>query len=246
MDKVIYVGATGATHNMEALRIHANNLANASTEGFRADLVRAEALLSHGPGYESRVYSDLQPSATDFSQGALIETGSELDVAISGEGFIAVQTPDGGEAYTRAGGLQINSFGELLSGNGLPVLGNAGPIAIPANQKVEVGSDGTISVVEQGQGAEAITAFDRIKLVNPPTNEINKGSDGLLRRSDGSLELADAGVRLRSGYVEASNVNVVDAMVDMIAITRNFEMSIKLIRTAEENSQASAQLLQSN
>lgn len=244
MDKAMYVSMTGARHNMQAQAVHANNLANVGTTGFRADLLQAEALITRGQGFESRIYNNLQPNGTDFSQGAMQETGNELDLAINGDGFIAVQTPDGGEAFTRAGDLQISAFGELLTGSGLPVLGNAGPIAIPPNEKVEIGSDGTISVLEQGQGAEAITTFDRIKLVNPAIGDLVKGGDGLLRRRDAALELADGAVRVEPGYIETSNVNVVAALVEMISLTRNFEMNIKMIQTAEQNSQASAQLLQ--
>jgi flagellar basal-body rod protein FlgF len=173
-----------------------------------------------------------------------METGNELDVAIAGEGFIAVQTPDGGEAYTRAGDFQLSAFGELLTGGGLPVLGNGGPIAIPPNQKIEIGADGTISVREQGQGAETITAFERIKLVNPDVSQMSKGLDGLIRMNDESFAEPAAEVRLQSGFLEASNVNVVDSMVEMISLTRNYELNIKMIKTTEENSETSARLLQ--
>ena len=244
MDKAMYIGMTGATRNMAAQTVHANNLANANTTGFRADLVQAFAEPLFGPGFDTSIYNTLGENATDFSQGSLVETGNELDIAIEGEGFIAVLAPDGSEAYTRAGDMHLTPFGELVTGNGLPILGNGGPIAIPPNQKVEIGVDGTISVREQGQGAENITAFERIKLVNPDPGELVKGGDGLLRRNDGAPEPADGAVRVHSGFVESSNVNVVDAMVQMISLTRNFEMNVKLINTLEQNSQTSARLLQ--
>lgn len=240
----MYIGMTGAVNNMASQTVHANNLANASTTGFRANLADASAQALKGPGFETRVYNSLKASPTDFSQGSLMQTGNELDVAIAGEGFIAVQTSDGSEAYTRAGDFQLSAFGELLTGSGLPVLGNAGPIAVPPNQKVEIGSDGTISVREKGQGAESITAFDRIKLVKPPTGELAKGGDGLIRLADGEAALADGTVKLQSGFLEASNVNVVDSMVNMISLSRNYEMNIKMIKSAEENSETSARLLQ--
>ncbi len=240
----MYIGMTGASQAMQAQSVNANNLANASTTGFRADLVQATYEENPGAPLNSRIYNRLLETATDFSTGSLLQTDNELDIAIAGEGFIAVQTPDGGEAYTRAGDLQITAFGELMTGSGLPVLGNAGPIAIPPNQKIEIGTDGTISVLEQGQGAEAITAFDRIKLVNPPLEDIEKGDDGLIRRSDGNDALVDGAVRVQSGFIENSNVNVVDAMVDMISLTRNYELNVKMIKTVEENSEMSARLLQ--
>ena len=244
MDRAMYISMTGAVQNMSAQAVNANNLANASTTGFQADLIQAKSVPAQGPGLPTRVFSTLQANATDFSQGAFMQTGSDWDVAISGAGFIAVQMPDGSEAYTRAGNFKRNEFGELLSGSGLPVLGNAGPVAIPPNQKIGFGREGTISVVEQGQGPAAITAFDRVKLVNPDVAELTKGQDGLFRRSDGALEPADGNVVISSGFLEASNVNVVDAMVEMISLTRNFEMNIKLIQTVKQNSEASAQLLQ--
>ena len=244
MDKAMYIGMTGASNTMAAQTVHANNLANASTPGFRGNLASAQAKPLEGTGLDTRVFNTIEASPTDFSQGPLMETGNELDVAIAGEGFIAVQTPDGGEAYTRAGDFQLSAFGELLTGGGLPVLGNGGPIAIPPNQKIEIGSDGTISVREQGQGAESITAFDRIKLVNPDVSQMTKGLDGLIRMSDESFAAPAAEVRLQAGFLESSNVNVVDSMVEMISLTRNYELNIKLIKSVEENSETSARLLQ--
>lgn len=244
MDKALYIGMTGASQAMQAQTVQANNLANASTTGFRADLLQATFEEDDSAALDSRVYNRLMENGTDFTQGALLQTDNELDIAIAGDGFIAVQSPDGSEAYTRAGDFQINAFGELLTGSGLPVLGNAGPIAIPPNQKIEIGSDGTISVLEQGQGAEAITAFERIKLVNPQFDELTKGDDGLIRIRDGGEALADANVRVQSGFLEASNVNVVEAMVGMISLTRNYELNIKMMKTVEENSEVSARLLQ--
>lgn len=240
----MYIGMTGAVNNMAAQTVHANNLANASTTGFRANMAHASAKALHGAGFDTRVYNYIEKSPTDFSSGSMMETGNELDVAIAGDGLIAVQTPDGGEAYTRAGDFQLSSFGELLTGGGLPVMGNGGPIAVPPNQKIEIGTDGTISVREQGQGAESVTAFDRIKLVNPETENLRKGLDGLIRQADGTPAVAAAEVRLQSGFLEASNVNVVDSMVDMISLSRNYEMNIKMIKAVEENSETSAQLLQ--
>ena len=245
MDKVMYVSMTGAAQAMAAQTVHANNLANASTTGFRSDLAQARSMQVFGDGLPSRVYAMTESPATDFSNGPLMQTGNELDVAISSsEGWFAVLAKDGTEAYTRRGDLQVSALGELLTGSGLPVLGNGGPIAIPPNEKIEIGIDGTISILEQGQGAESVTAFDRLKLVNPDLQNLVKGDDGLMRRRDGAEELADAEVRVVSGFIEGSNVNVVEAMVGMISLSRNYEMNIKLIQTAQQNSEASARLLQ--
>lgn len=244
MDKGMYISMTGAAQNMAAQTIHANNLANANTTGFRADLAQARSMQLFGEGHPSRVYAMTENPAASFQYGPLQETGNDLDVAVKGEGWIAVLAEDGTEAYTRAGELQVSSFGELTTGNGLPVLGNAGPIVVPPYQKIEVGIDGTLSVVEQGQGPESMTNLDRVKLVNPDVRDLEKGADGLFRRQDGAAEIPDGAVQLISGFVEGSNVNVVGAMVDMIALSRNYELNIKMIQTAEENSEMSARLLQ--
>lgn len=244
MDKALYVGMNAASQNMLAQTINANNLANASTTGFRSDFAQARALQVVGDGYLSRAYNQTESPTSDFTQGPLRETGNDMDVAIEGEGWISVLTADGSEAFTRAGELNLTPFGELTTGNGLQILGNAGPIALPPFEKMEIGSDGTISIRELGQGPQVMSVLDRIKLVNPNIQDLVKGEDGLFRRRDGADEIADGNVRVVAGYSEGSNVNVVDAMVEMISLTRNYELNIKLMQTAQRNSEASAQLLQ--
>ena len=244
MDKALYIAMTGATQNMAAQVVHANNLANASTNGFRADMAQARSMQVYGEGYPTRVYAMTEVPGTDFSQGPSKQTAGELDIAIAGDGWIAVESADGSEAYTRSGELKLNQFGELTTNNGMLVLGNDGPILIPPYETLEIGSDGTISIREQGQEAETIAALDRIRLVNPANRDLFKGADGLFRRIDGAQEFPDASVVVISGYLEGSNVNVVDAMVEMISLARTYEMNIKLIQTAEQNSEAAALLLQ--
>lgn len=244
MDKALYVGMNAASQNMLAQTVNANNLANASTTGFRSDFAQAIALQVEGDGYHSRAYSQTVSPTSDFAQGPLRQTGSDMDVAIEGDGWIAVLTADGSEAFTRAGELSLTPFGELTAANGLPVLGNAGPIALPPFEKMEIGGDGTISIRELGQGPQVMSVLDRVKLVNPDVQDLVKGEDGLFRRRDGADEIADGNVRVVSGYLEGSNVNVVDAMVEMISLTRNYELNIKLMQTAQRNSEVSSQLLQ--
>ncbi len=244
MDKALYVGMNAASQNMYAQAVNANNLANASTGGFRSDFAQARALFVVGDGYDSRAYNQTETPTSDFAQGPLRETGNDMDVALQGDGWIAVAAPDGSEAFTRAGELSLTTFGELTTSNGLPVLGNAGPIALPPFEKIEIGADGTISIREQGQGPQVMSQLDRIKLVNPDVQDLVKGADGLFRRRDGAQEIADGNVRLVAGYTEGSNVNVVDAMVEMISLTRNYELNIKMMQTAERNSEVSSQLLQ--
>jgi flagellar basal-body rod protein FlgF len=244
MDKALYISMTGASQTMRAQAIHANNMANASTTGFRADMAQARSMQAYGTGMPSRVYSMTENPGTDFTHGSLQQTGNSLDVAVNGQGWIAVQAPDGSEAYTRAGDLKVSVFGELLAGNGLPVLGDAGAVVLPPYESLEIGQDGSITVRELGQAADVTAIIDRIKLVNPADAELIKGSDGLMRRRDGVDMLADADVQLMAGHLENSNVNVVDAMVEMIGLTRNYEMNVKFMQTVQENSEASARLLQ--
>jgi len=221
MDKALYIGMSGASQMMRAQTVHANNLANVSTTGFRADLAQSRAMQVFGEGMPSRVYAMTENPGTDLRSGPLDQTGNDLDVAIRGEGWLAVLAGDGSEADTRAGDLRINTFGEL-----------------------EIGSDGTISVREIGQGPEVLASLDRLKLVNPEDAALVKGADGLMRRQDGAVEPPDGQVRVVSGYLEGSNVNAVSAMADMISLSRQYEMNVRMMQTAQENSEASARLLQ--
>lgn len=244
MDRALYISMTGASQSMRAQTVHAHNLANASTTGFRADLAQARSMPMYGPGLPTRAYGMTENPGTDFTPGSLQSTGNPLDIAVRGEGWIAVQAGDGSEAYTRAGDLHVDMFGQLMTGTGLPVLGNNGPVVLPEFDALELGDDGTISIRERGQGADVLAVLDRIKLVNPEPGELIKGADGLLRRRDGLDTEADGMVQITSGYLEASNVNVVDAMVEMIALARSYEMNVKFMQSVQQNSEASARLLQ--
>lgn len=258
MDRALYVAMSGAKQNMLAQRGHANNLANANTTGFKADLHQARSMPVFGEHFPSRAYAMTERPASDFTPGSPIETGRELDVAVQGEGWIAVQAPDGAEAYTRAGDLQIDANGVLRNGAGLPIIGNGGPIVLPPAAKVEMGADGTISVLEIGQPPETIAEVDRIKLVNPPLDQLEKGVDGLMRLKPadpaaGAVGAAgpavappDGNVRMVGGYLESSNVNPVEEMTQILALSRQFEMQVKLMRSADENTEAAARLLQNS
>ncbi len=245
MDKALYIAMTGAKQTMQAQTNHANNMANLNTSGFRADFAQARSMpVYYGEGHPTRVYAQTESPASDFTPGPMKQTGRDLDVAINGDGFIAVQSVDGTEAYTRAGNLSIDANGMLRTHNGLPVMGNDGPIALPPLQKLEIGSDGTLSIVAQGQGPEALVEIDRIKLVNPDLQEFRKGQDGLFRQLDGQNLPADAAVTLTSGMLEGSNVNVVDEFTHILSLSRQYEMQMKLMSTAKQNSETSARLLQ--
>jgi flagellar basal-body rod protein FlgF len=243
MDRLLYLAMTGAKHTLQAQQTNNHNLANLNTPGFRADL---DAMLSapvHGPGHPSRVYSQETTIGSDFRQGAVMSTGRELDVAVNGEGWIAVQAADGGEAYTRRGDLRISAAGLLENGAGQLVLGNGGPIAIPPAQKLEIGGDGTISIVPLGQGANTLAVVDRIRLVRPEQAQLVKGEDGLFRQKDGAPAEPDAAVQLTSGMLEGSNVNSVDALVKMIDHARSYETYIKLMASAKQNDEVSSRLM---
>lgn len=245
MDKVIYVAMTGARENMFAQQVHANNLANATTTGFKTDLEQARAMRAIGEGFPSRVYSMSERPSTDTTSGTLMETGRNLDVAVNGTGWIAVQAGDGLEKYTRSGELQINTRNTLVTASGLPVIGNAGaPVVIPEAEEINIANDGTISIRPLGSPANELVVIDQIKLVNPEVGSLWKGEDGLMR-TDGLIPLpADQNPNLRSGYLESSNVNAVSELTSIISLSRQFEMQVKMMKNAEENSTAATKILQ--
>lgn len=246
MDRMLYIAMSGARETMRSQALNTNNLANASTTGFRADLATAVSMPLYGPGQASRVYGVTEGNGVDQTPGALQRTGNELDVAVKGDGWIAVQAPDGGEAYTRAGDLRVDAYGMLTTGAGHPVMGDGGPIAIPPYGKLDIGADGTISVQPLGQGVNALAVVDRIKLVKLPPAQVTKGEDGLVRLRGGGRAEADASVTLVSGALEASNVNAVESMVQLIELARQYETQVKMMKTAEENDASAAQLLRTS
>lgn len=233
---------SGAKQLMQAQALVANNLANLSTDGFRADLARFQARPVPGAGYPSRVNVVGGGLGFDHSGGALVQTGRDLDLAIDGEGWIAVQAPDGSEAYTRGGSFNVNGLGLLETARGDLVLGDNGPLAVPAHVQLMVGRDGTLSIVPQGQGPETLAQVGRIKLVNPDAQLLAKRPDGLVELRDGELAAADAAVKLVSGYIESSNVNPAQTMVGMIELSRQFDVEIRMMRVADENASRAAEL----
>jgi flagellar basal-body rod protein FlgF len=245
MDKMLYISMTGASQNTLAQRAHANNLANISTTGFRRDFEQARSMPVFGDSHPARVYAMSERPGTDFTPGSLQETGRDMDVSIDGQGWIAVQAADGSEAYVRTASLQIDAFGQLRTGNGLPVLGNGGPIAVPPEQKVEIGQDGTISIRALGEAPNVMAEVDRIKLVNPDPKTMEKGTDGLIRVKGAAEPVAaDANVRVTSGFLESSNVNAVAEMTAMLSLSRQFELHVKMMRTAEDDAAAMARVMQ--
>jgi flagellar basal-body rod protein FlgF len=243
MDKLLYVAMTGAKETLRAQAANNHNIANSSTTGFRADMSAFQSRAVTGPGYASRVYATNGTTGWDSNVGAQVFTCRDLDVAVNGDGFIAVQGKDGREAYTRAGDLRVDAQGQLLTGTGHPVLGDGGPLSVPPHTSLAIAADGTISIVPLGQGPETTATVGRIKLVNPPKDQLERGEDGLFRMRDGTDVPADANLQVASGSLESSNVNIADAMVQMIELQRHFELQVKAMRTAEENAAAATQLL---
>lgn len=237
MDVMVRLAMSAARDTMIVQSVNANNLANASTPGFRSDLV------SFTRTNDTNGEASTPVNATDFRQGELQTTGRSLDVAINGAGWMAVQAPDGTEAYSRRGDLKVNGLGQLTNGVGLPVMGNGGPISLPPFSEVEVGGDGTISILPLGQSANSLAVVDRIRLVTLDEATLIKGEDGLMRTVDGQPGVPDAEVELISGMLEQSNVNPVEALVRMIDLARQFETQIKMMQTAEQNDESMATVM---
>lgn len=244
MDKSLYIAMSGAKQTLLAQTANANNLANTQTSGFKSDLEQFRSMPVFGPGYPTRAYAMTERPGTDLTPGTLQQTGRDLDVAVEGNGWLAVQGSDGKEAYTRAGDLRVTPEGLLQTGAGLQVMGQDGPISIPPAQKIEIGKDGTVSIVPLGSNATNLAVIDRIKLVNPPLDNLEKLNDGLMHVKDGKPVEASSDVSLVQGALESSNVNAISAMVDMIELSKNFELQTKVMKNADENSSASARLMQ--
>jgi flagellar basal-body rod protein FlgF len=242
MDRLIYTAMTGAKHIMEQQATTSNNLANATTTGFRAQLDSFRAVPVIHDGLATRTYVVDATVGTDFSTGAMQNTGRELDVAIQGKGWLVVQNEDGTEAYTRSGSLKVNENGVLQTNSGLSVLGDGGPITIPPEVSIEIAKDGTISTVPTGTKPSGVQVLGRLKLVNPEEANLVRGDNGLFKTKDGVPADADASVSVAGGMLEGSNVNTVEAMVNMINLSRQFEMHMKLLQNAETNATKASQL----
>jgi flagellar basal-body rod protein FlgF len=244
MDRMIYIGMGGAKQAMEQQAAVANNMANVSTPGFRAQINHYRAVPVVGDEMATRAMVIATTQGADMRSGPLMQTGRPLDVAVRGDGWLTVQTPDGGEAYTRVGNLQVGAEGQLLTMDSLPLLGDAGPVVVPPGSSLTVAADGVITALGAGDPAAGASEVGRLKLVNPAVSDLVRGDDGLFRILPGAAApQADPGVRLLSGTLEGSNVNAVEAMVDMIANARRFEMQMKTLQTAESNDQQANKLL---
>ncbi len=246
MDRLIYTAMTGASQAFIRQAGVANNLANASTTGFRAMEHRFRAVPVQGSGAPTRAFVADASVANVFDQGPMMATGRPLDVAVQGAGWIAVEGANGTEAYTRAGNLQVNVNGQLQTASGLNVLGDGGPIAIPPDNNITISPDGTVSAVPLFGTPNNVNVVGRIKLVNPPENQLARGDDGLFRTQNGVPAEVDENVKLASATLEGSNVDPVDSMVSMISLARQFETQIKMLQTADADAAKASQILSMN
>jgi flagellar basal-body rod protein FlgF len=247
MDRALYIAMSGAKQNVISQTAHSNNLANASTTGFRSDYTQSRAQPVFGDHFPTRAFAMAERPASDLRQGPLQETGRQLDITIEGSGWFAVEGADGEEAYTRSGDLTVDPQGRLLNGRGLQMIGDAGPVVIPPYEAIEIARDGTISIRPQGEGADAIAEVAQLKLVDPDGKTLEKDTDGLFRirgRQPGDPTAnVDPEMSVVSGFIEGSNVNAVTELTQVLAMNRQYEMQVKLMKTADENSAATTQLL---
>jgi flagellar basal-body rod protein FlgF len=244
MDRMIYTAMTGAKHILEKQATTSHNLANATSTGFKSQIDAFRAVPVIGEGLPTRAFVVDSTSGSDFNSGAIQSTDRSLDIAVKGDGWLTVQRADGSEAYTRNGSLKTSPNGLLQTATGLTIMGDGGPITIPPDVAVSIGKDGTVSTVNNLTLPGPSNIIGRIKLVNPPQANLVRADDGLFTTKDGKPATADANVSVVQGALESSNVNVVDAMVTMISLARQFEMQMKLIQTAENNANKASQLLQ--
>jgi flagellar basal-body rod protein FlgF len=243
MDRLIYTAMTGAKQIMEQQTTVSHNMANVGSTGFRAQVDTFRAVPVEGKGLPTRTQVVDDTIGADFTEGTIRQTGRSLDVAVQGVGWIAVQAPDGKEAYTRAGALKVSPNGILQTEGGLNVRGDSGPIAIPFETSLMIGKDGTVSSLVPGSIPETMAVLGRIKLVNPPADSIKRGDNGLFRSNTDKPVAADPQVTLLGGALEDSNVNVVDSMVRMISLGRQFDMNMSLLKNAQDNATKASQIL---
>ncbi|CZG13621.1 flagellar basal-body rod protein FlgF [Legionella pneumophila serogroup 1] len=247
MEPILYNSISGSRSDFKRQEIIANNLANINTPGFKADLYQAQTMYMNNANgnnqFSAHSFITQNANGIDTSPGEIITTGRDLDVAIDGDGWMAVQDSQGREAYTRGGSLRLNPNGQLITASGKVVLGDGGPISIPPAQSIEIGSDGTISIVPLEGDVKSLAILDRIKLVTLDRNNIYKNDEGLIQLKSGAAT-ANSNIKLQSGALEGSNVNAIDQMVAMISAGREFDAQMKLLSTVDDNGQKLAQLLQ--
>lgn len=244
MDKLLYIAASGASQDLLATAVRSNNLANVQTQGFKAMLTQARAMPAFGEGLPTRVFAMTEAHANNMTGGTLIQTEREMDLAIKGDGWFAVQDKNGLEAYTRAGSLEASPDGMLQDSYGNPVLGEGGQIFLPLPiNNINFAVDGTISVRPQGAPLTVQEELGRLKLTNPDPRELVRGEDGLFRLKSGDTADQDLNVSILSGVVEGSNVNPLEEMTAVINAQRHYELQVKIMKEADRLTMRGNQLL---
>ncbi len=243
MDRMIYTAMTGAKHILEQQATTSHNLANATSTGFKSQIDSFRAVPVVSKGLPTRAFVVDSTTGADFNPGAIQATNRDLDVAVQGKGWLVVQRSDGSEGYTRNGSLKVSENGILQTASGMTVMGDGGPISIPPDVSISIAKDGTVSSISNNTLPGPANAIGRIKLVNPEEANLVRADDGLFVTKNGAPAEVDTNVHLVNGALESSNVNVVDAMVTMISLARQFETQMKLIHTAENNANKASQLL---
>lgn len=244
MDRMLYIAMSGAKEVMLSQANNANNLANANTDGFKKDFNVFRAQHVQGPGWESRAYSLDERPATDFTAGAVKVTGRDLDIVTKQDGFIGIQAPDGTEAYVRTASMQVLENGDLVDVKGNPILNESGtPINVPPTKTITIGDDGTISIVPADSPSNQLVILDRIRLTKPDPADLEKGLDGYARLKAGAAPAIQEQVVVVSGALESSNVNTAEALVNMIELSRKYELQVKMMNTTKTHGQKSDSLL---
>ncbi|HNH35891.1 MAG TPA: flagellar basal body rod protein FlgF [Rhodocyclaceae bacterium] len=250
MDRLVYTAMTGASQTLGRQAAVAHNLANVTSTGYKSEehRLRAVQVQTHNrepSALPTRAFVVDASTHTDYSEGPMNYTGRQLDLAMQGKGWIALAMPDGTEAYTRNGSLELNVNGVVQTRTGIPVQGDGGPISIPPDVKVSIARDGTVSVIPETGAQNIVNNVGRIKLVNPPEGDLVRGADGLFRLRTGDPAPVDENAKVAAGYLENSNVNPVEQMVTMISLAPQFEMQMRMVTTAEADDRAATQVIAS-
>lgn len=243
MDRLIYTAMTGALHTLTQQATVSHNLANASTTGYRTQTDTFRAVPVYGESLPTRAFVLDSTTGADFTPGVIQQTDRPLDVAIQGSGWIAVQLSDGTEAYTRHGNLKMDVNGILQTQQGFDIKGESGPISIPPNSRIAIGKDGSVSVLPTDSRITSVSVIGRIKLVDPPAEQLVRGEDGLFRLKEGGQAPVSENVALIEGALEGSNVNVISEMVKMITLARQFDMQMKMLENARQNAQQASEIM---
>ncbi|PNU02672.1 flagellar basal body rod protein FlgF [Novosphingobium guangzhouense] len=248
MDRLIYTAVSGMNASMNRERVIASNMANAQTIGFKAEILQATptTLVPSAPGspqLEVRSLSSSEVSAASMKAGGLNRTNYPLDIAMQGDAMLAVQAMDGQESYTRRGDLSITVTGVLQNGDGLPVIGQSGPITVPPGAKVTIGPDGGVLASDPDTPDAAPQVLDKLKLVSTAGTQIAKDVAGQFRVPNGGVLPVDENAQVIPGALEQSNVNPSEVLTEMIAAQRLFDMRTKLVKTAGDLDEAGARLM---